>query len=97
MEAALEDLQAGHHHDASHAIEEMMAGKAAPELELEDLHLQLVLAAIGGGDLEDAKHHLEHNIEMATGDEKERVQEALELLEQGNIHDAEQKVEELLE
>ena len=45
----------------------------------------------------DAKHHLNHYIDMATGDEKVRGEEVIELLEQDNFHDAEHEVEELLE
>ena len=97
MEDILEDIQAGDHHDASHAIEEMIVTKAQPELAMKELHLQLALASIGGEDGEDAKHHIEHFIDMVTGHEKEHAQEAIELLEQGNFHDAEHEVEELLE
>ena len=97
MEDVLENIEAGEHHDASHAIEEMLVVKAEPELAMTELHLQLALAAIGGDDSEDAQHHLEHFIDLVTGDEKEQAQEAIELLEQGNIHDTEHEVEELLE
>ena len=97
MESVLEDIQAGHHHDASHAIEEMLAGTADPGLSLKSLHLQLALSAFAAEDLENVKHHLEHFIDIATGDERVRGEEAIDLLEQGNIHDAEHEVEELLE
>ncbi len=97
MEDVMEDLQAGHHHDASHAIEEMLAGTADPGLSLKNLHLQMALGAFAAEDLEDANHHLEHFIDMVTGHEKEHAQEAIDLLEQGNFHDAEHEVEELLE
>ncbi len=96
MEEVIEHLQAGDLHDASHAIEEMLAGKAEPELLLKDLHLQLALAALKTEELEDAKHHLEHFVNLATGDEKGRGEEITDLLEQGNIHDAENEMEELL-
>jgi mono/diheme cytochrome c family protein len=89
MEDVIEDMLAGNHHDASHAIEEMLAGKADPELFLKNLHLQLALGAFVTENLEDAKHHLEHFIDMATGDERVRGEEAIDLLEQGNIRDAE--------
>ncbi len=97
MEDILETIQAGHHHDASHDIEEMLAGTADPGLSLKNLHLQLALGAFANEDLEDIKHHLEHYIDMVTGDEKVRGEEVIELLEQGNFHDAEHEVEELLE
>lgn len=97
MEGVLAHIQAGDLHDASHVIEEILSGKAEPDLSREDLQLQLTLAALAVGDLEDAKHHLEHFVEMATGDEKARGEAAIVLLEQGNLHDAEHEVEELLE
>ncbi len=97
IEEAMEHVQAGDFHDASHIIEEMLAGKAEPELSLKDLHLQLALAAFEAMELEDARDHLEHFVDLATGDEKARGEEAIDLLEQGNIHDAEHEVEELME
>ncbi len=97
MERVLEDIQVGNHHDASHAIEEMIVTIAKPGLAMKELHLQLALSSIGGEDGEDAKHHIEHFIDMVTGHEKEHAQEAIDLLEQGNFYDAEHEVKELLE
>jgi thioredoxin-like negative regulator of GroEL len=97
MEEALGRLRAGDLHDASHAIENMLAGKAAPELPLENMHLQLALTALETRDVEEAKHHLQHFVDLATGDEKAQGEKAIGLLEQGNIHDAEHEVEGLLE
>jgi mono/diheme cytochrome c family protein len=96
MGKVLENLQAGKIHDAEHAIENMLASEVDPGLTLENLHLQLTLAALEARDLEDAKHHLQHSIEMATGDEKGRAEEVLDLVEQGKLHDARHEVEELL-
>ena len=70
MEDVLEDIQAGHYHDASHATEEMIVTKAKPGLAMKELHLQLALTSIGGENLEEAKHHLTHYNDMATEDEK---------------------------
>ncbi len=97
MEAILEDVLAGKDHDASHAVEEMLVMKAEPELPMRKMHLQLALASIAAGVSQDAKHHLEHSINLATGDDKIRGEEIIELLEQNNIHDAEHELEELLE
>ncbi len=96
-EDALADIRAGDYHDASHTIEEMIITKAEPGLAMEDLHLQLALVSIGAEDAADAKHHLDYYIDTVTGHDKEHAEEALELLEQGNFHDAEHEVEELLE
>lgn len=97
IEETLEHIQAGDFHDASHALEEILVEKADPGVSLENLHLQLALAALEAEDLDDAKHHIEYFIGLATGDEKARGEEIIDLLEQGRIHDAEHEVEELLE
>ncbi len=97
MGEVLEHIQAGDFHDASHALEEILVEKADPGVSLENLHLQLALAALEAEDLDDAKHHIEYFIGLATGDEKARGEEIIDLMEQGRIHDAEHEVEELLE
>lgn len=96
MEEGLVALQEGEFHEASHDIENMLVGTADPGLDSKNLHLRMALAAFGADDLEDASHHIRDFITLATGDEKERGEEALDLLEQGNIHDAQHEVEELL-
>ncbi len=93
----LDDVKAGDLHDASHAIEEMLVGKADPTLTMVSLHLRLALADLAAEDTEDAVHHIEHFIGMAADDEIARAEEILELLVQGNIHDAQHELEELLE
>ncbi len=97
VEDALADIRAGDYHDASHTIEEMIITKAEPGLTMKDLHLQLALASVSSQDGEDAIHHIERYIDEVTGHDKEHAQEALELLEQGNFHDAEHEIKELLE
>ena len=96
METVLEDLQAGETHDAEHEIEETLAKKAAPDLSLFQLHLRQALVAIAVEDLSDARHHVEHANELAGAAELERVVEILGLLEQGDLHEAEHEIEELL-
>lgn len=97
MEAILEAIQAGDYHDASHETEEMLVTKAQPELAMKTMHLQLALASIGREDGENASHHIEHFIDMATGHDAEHAQEVIDLLEQGNFHDAEHEVGEMME
>ncbi len=97
MQTILEDARAGRDHDAEHALEEMLVTKAKPGLEVKRMHLQLALTSIGGHNLADARHHVEHFIALVTGDEKAAAEEVIDLLEQGNTHDAEHEVEELLE
>ena len=97
MEEILEHLQAGDFHDASHDIEDMLVGKTDSGVSMKNLHLQLALADIAVEDQPDAKHHLEHFVDLTAGDEKARGEEIIDLLEQGKFHDAEHEVEELLE
>ncbi len=97
MEAILEAIQAGDYHDASHDTEEMLVTKAEPELALKELHLQMALASIGSENSEDAKHHIEHYIDLVEGHDKEHALEVIDLLAQGNFHDAEHEVGEMLE
>lgn len=97
MEDILKAIQAGDYHDASHETEEMLVTKAEPELAMKTMHLQLALASIGSENGENAKHHIEHFIDLVTGLEKEQAQEIIDLLEQGNFHDAEHEVGEMLE
>lgn len=97
MEEVLGHIQDGDFHDASHAVEEMLVGKAQDGLSMQTMHLELALSALGAGDPENAEHHLQHFIDAATGDEKAQAQEALDMLRQGNTQDAEHEVEELLQ
>jgi mono/diheme cytochrome c family protein len=97
MERARQLVVSGNHHGAEHEIEEMLAGKAEPELGLDTLHLQVTLASIGSRDLDDAQHHMEHYLDMATGTDRVKAQEVLALLANQESHDAEHEIEELLE
>jgi hypothetical protein len=44
----------------------------------------------------DAQHHVSHYQETASADELGRAAEILELLDQGELHDAEHEIRELL-
>lgn len=94
MKVIREDLQARNTHDAEHNIEEMLTGKAAPDLTLAQLHLRQALVALAVEDVADAKHHVEHFEELAGAQEAQA--EILELLGKGNLHQAEHEIQELL-
>ena len=47
-------------------------------------------------DVADAQHHVSHFQETASADELSRAAEILELLGQGELHDAEHEIRELL-
>lgn len=96
MEAILESLQAGETHDPQHEIEGMLAGTAAPELTLLQLHLKQALVALPADDLAGAQHHVAHAQELADVTQEQRFTEILRFLEQGQEHGAEHEIEQLL-
>ena len=96
MKLIREDLEVSNIHDAEHEIEEMLAGKAAPDLTLAQLHLRQALVALAVEGLADAKHHVEHFRELAGAQEAQKVAEILELLGKDNPHQAEHEIQELL-
>ncbi|MCH8185444.1 MAG: c-type cytochrome [Chloroflexi bacterium] len=96
MEAILVSLQAGETHGPQHEIEEMVAGTVVPGLALSELHLRQSLVALAVADVADAQHHVSHFQETASADELSRAAEILELLGQGDLHDAEHEIKELL-
>ena len=96
MEAILVSLRAGETHDSEHEIEEMVAGRAAPDLTLAELHLRQALVTLAVEDLADTVHHVEHFRQLAGALDIERAAEILELIEQRHLHDAEHEIQELL-
>lgn len=94
MKIIREDLQVRNTHDAEHKIEEMLTGKAAPDLSLAQLHLRQALVALAVEDVADAKHHVEHLQELAGAQEAQA--QILELLGEGDLHQAEHEIQELL-
>lgn len=96
MKVIREDLQVSNIHDAEHEIEEMLAGKAAPDLTLAQLHLRQALVTLAVEAAADAKHHVEHFQELAGAQEAQQAAEILELLGKGDSHQAEHEIQELL-
>ena len=96
MEGVQAALLAGDLHDAEHDIEGMLAGTAQPGLGQAQVHLTLALSALGARDATDAVHHLDHFMTLAEAAEAAEAQEALDLISEGDIHDAEHLVETLL-
>lgn len=83
-------------HEPEHEIEEMLAGTANPDLTLARLHLRQALVALAVENVADAQHHVVHFQELATSMEVEQAVEILDLLDQGNLHQAEHEMQELL-
>jgi len=96
MNAIREDLQLSNIHDAEHEIEEMLAGRAALDLTLAQLHLRQALVALAVEGLADARHHVEHFQILAGAQEAQRAAEILELLRESDLHQAEHEIQELL-
>ena len=55
------------------AVEEMVAGTAAPDLTLPELHQRQASVALAVGDLADTVHHVEHFQGLADSHEVERA------------------------
>lgn len=97
IEAILESLNGGDTHAVQHELEEMLA--EAPELEektLGKLHLELARSALEARDAEDARHHVEHYVEVVSGADKLKGQQILKLMDGQEFHDAGHNIEELL-
>ncbi|MEX2464889.1 MAG: cytochrome c [Gaiellaceae bacterium] len=96
MTRARELLQEGDLHEAEHLIEEMLAGKAEPELSRGRLALRLALTAVDQGDRAEAIHQMRHFVETAKGAEREKGQAVLAHLREGDFHGAEHGIADLL-
>jgi len=97
MENVLNALDENRLHDAEHSIEGMLAGTAEPELSLGELHLQMVLSALAVRDAEDAKHHMDHFMQEAEPSQADLAGEVMGHLNAGELHEAEELVEGLIE
>jgi mono/diheme cytochrome c family protein len=96
MEEARRHLRAGELHEAEHLIEEMLAGKAEPELSREWLSLPLALTAVDQRDREEAIHQIRHFLELAKGADRQKGEAVLAHLREGDLHDAEHGITDLL-
>ena len=96
MEEALAHVEAGELHDAASTIEDMLAGVAVEGLDEATMHLRLALSAARVEDAPNAIHHVEHFTELAAGPENEAGEEVLALLGEGEFHEADHHLEELL-
>ncbi len=96
MEGVLVSLQAGEIHDPEHEIEEMVAGTAVPGLSLTDLHLRQALVSLAVENVADAQHHLTHLQGTASPEQLEHAAELDDLLERGDLHEAEHEIRKLL-
>jgi len=96
MEKARALLREGDLHEAEHLIEEMLAGKAKPELTLAQLNLRLALTAVDQRDRAEAIHQIRHYLERVRGAEREKGEAVLAHLREGDLHGAEHGIADLL-
>ena len=96
MEEARRHLRAGELHEAEHLIEEMLAGKAKPELSRERLSLRLALTAVDQRDRAEAIHQIRHFLELARGAARQKGEAVLTHLREGDLHEAEHGIADLL-
>lgn len=96
MKEARKHLREGDLHEAEHLIEEMLAGKAEPELSRERLSLRLALSAVDQRDREEAIHQLRHFLEFAQGGDRRKGEAVLAHLRAGDLHEAEHTIAGLL-
>jgi len=64
--------------------------------ELSAIHHWMAISAIAGGERGDALHHVGHIIERVKGEHRETMEKARALLREGDLHDAEHLIEEML-
>lgn len=96
IEKTLNLIAQGNVHDAEHEIEEMAGAQSPSGITIRRFHLVLAQRGIEAKSAIEVKHHLDHFLAKATAAERKIVQEALELVEKGDLHEAEHEVEELL-
>ena len=89
-------MQDGEFHDATHGIDDMLAGTAEPGLTAEQMYLQMALSGIRVEDVEGASHHLGHFLEFATDDQVQQAQAILDALHVLEFENAEHEIEEFL-
>lgn len=96
MEEAMEMAAAGNFHDAEHEVEELLAGQVQPELSMTQMHLQLASSAMSVRETADARHHMEHFLAEASGMEKVKGEEVINLIDMDDMHEAGHALEEMM-
>ncbi|MBI2860739.1 MAG: cytochrome c [Chloroflexi bacterium] len=89
-------VAAGNMHDAEHEVEEMLAGKAAPEMGMSQLHVQLAFSSLSAREVDDARHHMEHFMSFASGMDKIKGEEVVKLMDMGDMHEAGHALEQMM-
>lgn len=87
----------GNLHDAEHEIEEIAGSESPSGVTAQRFHLLLTQRSVEDKDVTRVKHHLDHFLVKATEGERAIAQEALDLVERGDFHEAEHEIEELFQ
>jgi hypothetical protein len=96
MQVILTQLQEGDLHDATHGIEDMLAGTAQLGLTPEAVHLQMALSGLRVEDIEGAIDHMNHFLDTATGTQRQEGLAILAAIQTNEFQEAEHTLEELL-
>lgn len=97
IQTLVDRLNGGDTHEVQHELEEMLTQADAIEGKtMEDLHLELAFSAMEAREIDDAHHHVEHFVETATGVDKLKGEQILELMDDGDLHNARHGIEGLL-
>jgi Tfp pilus assembly protein PilF len=89
-------LEEGDLHEAEHGLEMILIEAEGNELTAVQLYIVLALNALQAHDDADAVRHLESAINVATGEEKARLEDLLTELKEGHAHDVGHELEEML-
>ncbi len=95
MDGIAENIRQGEYHEAEHEMQEMLAGKAYPDLSMLKLHLNLALIDLDLRNEQDTLHHLEHIIELDLEPISRQAREAAESIRVGDLHGAEHGLEDM--
>lgn len=96
MKQAIALLEEGDVHEGAHIVEEMLAGLDEVGLDELGMHLTMALSSARVGEKDASLHHLEHFLDLVTGERHEAAQEIVSLLLADAVHDAVDELEEIL-
>lgn len=99
MRQVLSDIEAaGDLHDATHAVEEMLAGMLSDEITEGIMHLKMALSSARIDEAQSVVHHMEHFAALVSADaDHEAADEVIATAQAGDLEGAEHHIAEMLE
>jgi hypothetical protein len=97
MQNVLAELEAGQLHDATHTVEEMLAGVLANGFSGATIHLRIALSSASIEDAEGTIDHVEHFIKSTEGTDREQGEAILAQAQAGDLTEAQHELTEFLE